>query len=186
MFGIDHIVKERIPPFLTVLKYQCRLLYNNYFRNNLWCVFYHFLNGIQGDTAKTSFKEANTWTGDNSGRAGRREGKPLTRFRGRNPETRSWRQKIMSCIDDGLEQQARCENKNQGEGTSLVVHWLRICLPMQGAWAGSLTWEDPMCCRETNPVCNKRSHCNEKPTYANQRKPVHGSEDRVQPKINKQ
>ena len=91
----------------------------------------------------------------------------------------------MSCIDDGLEQQARCENKNQG-GTSLVVHWLRICLPMQGAWAGSLTWEDPMCCRETKPVCDKRSHCNEKPTHANQRKPVHSSEDLVQPKINKQ
>ena len=25
-------------------------------------------------------------------------------------------------------------SRNQMEGTSLVVQWLRICLPMQGAW----------------------------------------------------
>ena len=51
----------------------------------------------------------------------------------------------MSCVDDGLEQKARCENKNQGRWTSLVVQWLRICLPMQRALVGSLVREDPTC-----------------------------------------
>ena len=29
--------------------------------------------------------------------------------------------------------------------TSLVVHWLRICLQMQGTWVQSLIQEDSMC-----------------------------------------
>ena len=36
--------------------------------------------------------------------------------------------------------------------TSLVVHWLRICLPMQGTYFQSLVWEDPTCCRATKSV----------------------------------
>ena len=28
---------------------------------------------------------------------------------------------------------------------SLVAQWLRICLPMQGAWVRALVWEDPTC-----------------------------------------
>ena len=28
-------------------------------------------------------------------------------------------------------------------GASLVVQWLRICLPMQGTWVRALVWEDP-------------------------------------------
>ena len=39
--------------------------------------------------------------------------------------------------------------------TSLVVQWLRICLPMQGTWVWALVWEDPTCCRATKPVCHK-------------------------------
>ena len=35
--------------------------------------------------------------------------------------------------------------------TSLVVQWIRICLPMQGTWVQSLIWKDPMCYRETKP-----------------------------------
>ena len=27
--------------------------------------------------------------------------------------------------------------------TSLVAQWLRMCLPVQGTWVGSLVWEDP-------------------------------------------
>ena len=37
-------------------------------------------------------------------------------------------------------------------GISLVLQWLRICLPMQGTWVWSLVWEDPTCCRETKPL----------------------------------
>ena len=37
-------------------------------------------------------------------------------------------------------------------GTSLVVQWLGICLPMQGTRVQSLAGEDPMCCGATKPV----------------------------------
>ena len=30
-------------------------------------------------------------------------------------------------------------------GASLVVQWLRICLPMQGTQVRALVWEDPTC-----------------------------------------
>ena len=35
---------------------------------------------------------------------------------------------------------------------SLVVQWLRIRLPMQGARVRALVWEDPTCNRATKPV----------------------------------
>ena len=35
---------------------------------------------------------------------------------------------------------------------SLVVQWLRICLPMQGTRVRALVWEDPTCRRATRPV----------------------------------
>ena len=35
---------------------------------------------------------------------------------------------------------------------SLVVQWLRICLPMQGTQVRALVWEDPTCRRATRPV----------------------------------
>ena len=38
-------------------------------------------------------------------------------------------------------------------GTSLVVQWLRIRLPMQGTQVQSLVWEDPTCRGATKPVC---------------------------------
>ena len=44
------------------------------------------------------------------------------------------------------------ENK-EDRGTSLVVQWLRIHLPMQGTWVPSLVWEDPTCGRATKPAC---------------------------------
>ena len=37
---------------------------------------------------------------------------------------------------------------------SLVVQWLRICLPMQGTWVRALVWEDPTCRGATKPVCH--------------------------------
>ena len=39
-------------------------------------------------------------------------------------------------------------------GASLVVQWLRICLPMQGTWVRALVWEDPTCRGVTRPVSN--------------------------------
>ena len=36
--------------------------------------------------------------------------------------------------------------------TSLVVQWLRVCLPMQGTQVQSLVQEDPAYCRATKPV----------------------------------
>ena len=39
-------------------------------------------------------------------------------------------------------------------GTSLVVQWLRIHLPMQGTQVRSLVGEDPTCCRATKPLCH--------------------------------
>ena len=35
---------------------------------------------------------------------------------------------------------------------SLVVQWLRICLPMQGTQVRALVWEDPTCHRATRPM----------------------------------
>ena len=35
---------------------------------------------------------------------------------------------------------------------SLVVQWLRICLPMQGTQVQALVWEDPTCRGATRPV----------------------------------
>ena len=37
-------------------------------------------------------------------------------------------------------------------GTSLVVQWLRICLPMQGTRVQALVQEDLTCCGATKPV----------------------------------
>ena len=38
------------------------------------------------------------------------------------------------------------------EGASLVVQWLRICLPMQGTRVRALVWEDPTCRGATRRV----------------------------------
>ena len=35
---------------------------------------------------------------------------------------------------------------------SLVVQWLRVCLPMQGTRVRALVWEDPTCRGATGPV----------------------------------
>ena len=38
------------------------------------------------------------------------------------------------------------------DGASLVVQWLRICLPMQGTRVQALVWEHPTCRGATRPV----------------------------------
>ena len=42
--------------------------------------------------------------------------------------------------------------KNLLTGASLVVRWLRVCLPMQGTRVRALVWEDPTCRGATGPV----------------------------------
>ena len=42
--------------------------------------------------------------------------------------------------------------QNKYQGTSLVVQWLRIRLPMQGTRVRALVWEDPTCRGATKPV----------------------------------
>ena len=42
--------------------------------------------------------------------------------------------------------------KSTMRGASLVVQWLRICLPMQGTRVRALVWEDPTCRGATRPV----------------------------------
>ena len=56
---------------------------------------------------------------------------------------------------------------------------------MQETEVQSLVWEDTTCCRAAEPisqnhglsalepvVCNKRTHCNEKPAHHNQSRPL--------------
>ena len=40
-------------------------------------------------------------------------------------------------------------------GTSLVVQWIRLRLPMQGTQLRSLVQEDPTCHRATKPMNHK-------------------------------
>ena len=62
-----------------------------------------------------------------------------------------------------------------------MVHWLRICLAMQGSPVRSLVQEDSVSLWATiteayalGPVlCNRRSHCNEKPTHRSWKVPTH-------------
>ena len=44
-------------------------------------------------------------------------------------------------------------------GTSLVVQWLRICLPMQGTRVRALVWEDPTCRGATRPMSHNYWAC---------------------------
>ena len=43
-------------------------------------------------------------------------------------------------------------NQDGPRGASLVVHWLRIRLPMQGTRVRALVREDPTCHGATKPV----------------------------------
>ena len=49
--------------------------------------------------------------------------------------------------------------RNQHLRASLVVQWLRICLPMQGTRVRALVWEDPTCRSATRPVSHNYWAC---------------------------
>ena len=68
---------------------------------------------------------------------------------------------------------------------SLVVQWLRICLPMQGTRVRALVWEDPTCRGATRPVShsywacaygacapNKRGRDSERPAHRDEGWPL--------------
>jgi len=63
-------------------------------------------------------------------------------------------------------------------GTSLVIQWLRISLPIKGTQVQSLVQEDSTRHRVTKPMhlepvlCNRRSHRNEKPRQHSEEQPL--------------
>ena len=71
------------------------------------------------------------------------------------------------------------EKKKQNSRTSLVVQWLRICLPMQRTWVQSLVQEASTHCGVTKAMHHVCGACalepklhtenNEQPTHHNQR-----------------
>ena len=52
-------------------------------------------------------------------------------------------------------------------GTSVVVQWIRICLPMQGTQVRALVREDFTCHGATRPVCHNFWACALQPKHCN-------------------
>ena len=52
-------------------------------------------------------------------------------------------------------------------GTSLVVQWLRVCLPMKETRVRVLIWEDPTCRGATKPVRHNYGACALEPASHN-------------------
>ena len=59
------------------------------------------------------------------------------------------------------------EHQNKWWGTSLVVQWLGIRLPMQGTWVRALVREDPTCLEATKPMCHNYWACSLEPASHN-------------------
>ena len=53
----------------------------------------------------------------------------------------------------------KCPRLKETKGTSLVVQWLRICLPMQGTQVRALVREDPTCHGATKPMRHNYRVC---------------------------
>ena len=68
---------------------------------------------------------------------------------GKISENKRWFFEKRNKIDKLL---ARLTRKREKTWASLVVQWLRICLPMQGTRVRALVWEDPTCRGATRPV----------------------------------
>ena len=54
------------------------------------------------------------------------------------------------CVRVSIHLSPSCHLKESGR-PSLVIQWLRICLPMQGTWVQPLVWEDSTCHGELSP-----------------------------------
>ena len=50
--------------------------------------------------------------------------------------------------------------------TPLVVHWVRVRLPMEGTQVQSLVWEPPTCCEATKPMRHNYWACAPQPKKA--------------------
>ena len=61
---------------------------------------------------------------------------------------------------------------------SLVVQWLRICLPMQGTRVRALVWEDPTCRGAAGPVSHNYWACASGACAPQQERPAHRDEER--------
>ena len=103
--------------------------------------------------------------------------------------------------------QSYSNQKSMVLGASLVMQWLRVCLPMQGTRVRALVWEDPTCRGAATPMSHNYWACvsgacapqqerpwqwearalrwRVAPARCNWRKPSHRNEDPTQPKINK-
>ena len=91
--------------------------------------------------------------------------------------------KLTWIMEEGPKWSHMYPSKREAERPSLLVLWLRICLPMQGTWVWSLVWVDSMCCGATKPMHhkywslhglepvlhNKGNHSTEKPRHCNWR-----------------
>ena len=75
-----------------------------------------------------------------------------------------------------------------------MFQWLKTHLPEQGTQVQSLVQEDPTSmgqlsprstAREATSTRSQRAATRGAPTCHDQRKPTHGNEDPVQPKVNK-
>ena len=67
----------------------------------------------------------------------------------------------------GPEYLSNFSNIKKRIGTSLVVQWLRICLPMHGTWVRALVWEDLTCCGAAKPMRHNYWACTLEPTCHN-------------------
>ena len=55
-------------------------------------------------------------------------------------------------VPTGIKQRREKDTQESILRASLVAHWLRIRLPMQGTWGLSLVWEDSTCLGATKPM----------------------------------
>ena len=81
------------------------------------------------------------------------------------------------------------EWKHPDTGTSLVVQWWRICLPIQRTWVWFLVRVDPTCRSAIKPMHHNYWACTLQqrvaPTHRNYRKSGRSNEDQALPKISK-
>ena len=53
-----------------------------------------------------------------------------------------------------LKQHSQHSQKNSDVSASLIMQWIRICLPMQGPWVQSLVREYSSCLGAAKPMCH--------------------------------
>ena len=74
---------------------------------------------------------------------------------------------VILCALFGMMLYFKVYKKKSYDRASLVVQWLRICLPMQGTWVQALVREDPACRGTTKPVRHNYWACALEPASHN-------------------